>query len=224
MNRAEFPTVFRNMPNPGDPVAPNGSKCDVLMDEGVWRHVIRRHGDDPPGPWNAWLTERCWAALCSAFSKSGHEVLERPLAAAAISAVEASMRECLERPLVITRSGPSLSDAWELVLRNGGLLVIKTAGGRRRVCTVYFPDCARDVHPSRCWLVVAYWMLNRRASFDPTHGRAPKPGIRFVTPETWGWKGVSGRQTWRLVPWWGDPVPSSRGKVERLCPSVRRVV
>lgn len=224
MNRARFPTVFRNMPNPGDPVAPNGSKCDVSMDEGAWRHVARHHGDDPAAPWTAWIGEECWAALCGAFSKSSSALVERQSLAAATRAVETSVRECLERPFVILRSVPSSSDVWELVLRNGGLVVIKAAGGRRRVCTVYFPDCARDVHPSRYWLVVAHWMLKRRASFDPKHGRAPKQGIRFVTPETWGWKGVSGTQRWRLVPWWGDPVPSSKGKVERLCPSVRRIV
>lgn len=211
------------VPDPRDPKAPKGGKCDVVFGEGIIRHIAPDHwsgtGEEAQA-WRDWLGDD----LVNAGIQMSQRVVGHPESASVVTGVADAMGDAVQaafsRPLVLIKRNQTgmkskksgkggLDDAWLVVLPNGALVVVRRVKSTFRVVTAYFKKCAlvetRPVHRWRS--LVRFLVAMHRGSSSN----------QFVTLDSWGFRTDVKGCPWagRLGSWGKADVPSPLFRLDR---------
>jgi hypothetical protein len=233
-------TTWDDVPDPRDDEHTCSGRCRVSAEDHAWRHIVEKHVAAGREPWDEWLSPDLARRFRVAW-QLGTTDEERTQTIRDVSViVEEEARACLGIPLALlfdhyqqpAPGKPSRPhETWNLVLRAGALLVVRSRPDGGTMTTCYFKRAAcRATDPCQRWRTLVRDLLQTYARRQPdgtfvagdrrdlirrgegeTHG-----GVRFRTPTTWC---LDGRkpEPWRTMPnpW---PVPRPPDTPRRLGP------
>lgn len=239
--------LWRELPDPRDPCAPQGERTEIVLDRRCWEHVLSKHVLPGREPWADVFSAEHLQGLCRV---EGARAFTNADVAAAVEALGSEVRAALERPLAllyeVRRLGGSRrppARGWILVLPSGATAYVHETKNRNRLATCYFPSYAlvianREFRWRRvvARLVLRYGVFDtqRNALLLPTKDTVkltPRGGpveqlhsaIQFVTPASWGFRVELEGCPWRgrLSPWSAAEAPGPRPR-HRLKPRRHR--
>ena len=218
-------TVWTDVPDPRDDVAPCLGRCEVAVSERAWRHIAEKHVVQPHEPWDEWLSSPIAEQFRRAWFADSTETQRVFTVSIVADIIEDELKQSLAAPLALIyddyqspgAGNPThAQETWGLVLPSGAFLVIRSdpAGGHVRSC--YFRNAACRVPlASRRWravvenLVLTYATVGTDGAFLP-RGNADavmvdaslRVRIRFRTNQSWRVDG-SRPQPWAAIsdPW-----------------------
>lgn len=220
-------SIWRDLPDPRDTAAPRGVLCVIHVPLSAWTHIVAKHVANDDEPWDELIGDQLRQRLIWLSPGTGDPDGWRQSLADTTERLEHSARASLGRPLVVLDHGagdPSLM-TWELILPEGATLIVRShkVSGNVMV-TCYFKGVAcSERSPARRWLALARSYVNRHVEMKPGVGfvlpDAPEgcpQRVRFVTPESWGFRPDLDGCPWRgRFPDWDElvrPSPANPAK------------
>lgn len=240
--------VWTELPDPTDPIAPEGRRTQMNVSILTWRHILEKHIQREQEPWGKFLTEAVRKALLEHPVETSHETSEGQ---AALARLETEVRRSLEWPLVLLyvlrgmdpegRPGKTRYRVWGMVLPSGATAYAHQKRGVVELMTCYFPSaCCVKKDRGQRWKKTAKMLLWRYCQWSPDNKilcypaedhhvvvrpREEKPEyrcqIRFVSWRRWGFLSGEPGSPWRgrLEPWpFAEPAQKHQRQPRRLRP------
>jgi len=232
-------TIWTDVPDPRDDLAPCVARCEVAVEERTWRHIAENHVVPGTEPWDEWLTPPVAEQFRRLWSLGSTDEQRRDTLRVIGETIEREMKQCLNVPLGLlyddyqapAPNRPSRAqETWGLVMPAGAFLVVRSRSSGGEVRTCYFKGVAcRVTDPGQRWrrvaesVLLAYGKLRPDGTFGPP-GRLDRveadgglrTRIRFRTVSTWSLDGTQ-RRPWDSIsdPWGVPPPPGPPGTVLR---------
>ncbi len=202
--------IWDDLPDPRDPRTPAGARTSVVLRRRAWRHIFEKHILPREEPWADIFSREVLRQL---FQTKCDPTSSEPVLTEAVRRLGDQIRASLERPLVLIFEARGIGEeekrplrSWILVLPSGATAYVHEKKERKRLATCFFPSYALVLdNKTARWHRVVQCLVGRYGVFDLEHHAVRLPdantvktirkgksyqelhsGIRFVTPENWG--------------------------------------
>lgn len=177
--------LWKNLADPCDPDCPAGRRCEVVVWDEPWRHIIDKHIRPGREPWGDWLSDDLVMALKDLWQ--ANQDRQRNLLTLQRLAIELenAVRASLDRPLVMTYvqiTKPEASKGirhWLLVLPIGATTIIRSTNRNFIVSCFFMDSVCHEPDSFMRWRRAVSQIVWRYGTWQRT-----SDGVRLAPPDT----------------------------------------